>query len=303
MNLYQALGYFIREAFVTSLGNWRASLIAVLTCGLSLYIGSFFFLVTGNLSKQTEAWQGTLRISVYLEPDATPETREHLRTLIEKAPWIEQANYVSLEQAQHRFAEAFPQIAAALGEATPMDLPTSIEGTLVASAIDEASWTAWVLQLADEEGVASVDDDRSWVREVQRLALWVRTTGLAVGLALLVAAAFTIAAVVRLTAYRYLDEIAVLRLVGATEFFVRGPFVVEGLLQGLAGGLLAISGLWISQFLVTIQSPDSLWTTVLFGQFLSVSSQVAIVLIGSAAGLFGSILSIRRESLEVLEEQ
>ncbi len=297
MSLLQALRYFATEAVASMIGNWRASLLAVVTCALSLYVGAFFFLLSANLSRQTDSWQGSLKLSVYLDSDAAPAAVEHIKAALSQPPWIEETQSVSQAEAQLRFDDAFPQVAEALGEDSRIALPASVEGTIVPSAIDEAAWNEWVLRLRALDGVSSVDDDRNWIREVQRFSSWIRGAGLALSFALLVAAAFTIAAVVRLTAYQYLDEISVLRLVGATEFYVRGPFVMEGLVQGLLGGASAIGGLWLTFALATAEAGSSLWMTVVFDRFLAVSSQVAIVLIGATAGLLGSILSIRREAL------
>ena len=79
-----------------------------------------------------------------------------------------------------------------------------------------------------------VDDDRDWLRQLEGVVQVVRTVGMALVAVLLLAAIFTIASVIRLTAYLYRDEIGVMRLVGATELFIRGPFYVEGLVQGRA---------------------------------------------------------------------
>ena len=81
-----------------------------------------------------------------------------------------------------------------------------------------------------------VDDDRDWVAQLEGVLQVIGAVGLGVVAVLMVAAIFTIASVIRLTAYLYRDEIGVMRLVGATELFIRGPFYVEGLLQGLLGG-------------------------------------------------------------------
>ena len=89
-----------------------------------------------------------------------------------------------------------------------------------------------------------VDDDRDWIAQVETALAVVRALGVGLLVVLLGAAMFTIASVVRLTAYLYREEIAIMRLVGATEFFIRGPFYVEGLLQGLLGAAVSLGGLY-----------------------------------------------------------
>ncbi len=115
---------------------------------------------------------------------------------------------------------------------------------------------------------------RNW----RRLGMAVlRGLGIVVGAALLGAAVFTIASVIRLATYLYRDEIAVMRLVGATEFFIRGPFYFEGLLQGFAGGLIALMALYASFMLLDPSSTTSLLGTVLVRRFLS-AGQLATLL-------------------------
>ncbi len=298
MNLAQALAYFFREAASSLLLSWRGSALAILTCALSLYVGAFFFLVSGNLSTQTEAWRSSMKVSAYLEMQLEPGQADRVAASMTDPAWSSDAVFVSPEDAQERFTQAFPQVASALGADTPMNLPASIEVSVTSEKVDNATWENWIESIRSLEGVASVDDDRDWIREVQRFSLWVRTAGVAASLGLLIAAAFTIAAVVRLTAYQYLDEISVLRMVGATEFYVRGPFIAEGFLQGLLGSVIALVGLWVTQVFAAAQTGDSLWLAILFERFLSGYSQFALLAIGGLAGLVGSVLSIRRETLE-----
>ena len=88
-----------------------------------------------------------------------------------------------------------------------------------------------------------------------------------------------------------------MRLVGSTEFFIRGPFYVEGLLQGLLGGLVASGALWgVHQFLHA-RGRGSLVSTVLVLDFLKPQEVGFLILLGGAAGLFGAVASLRREAL------
>ena len=117
------------------------------------------------------------------------------------------------------------------------------------------------------------------------------------GAVLLGTAIFTISSVIRLTAYLYRDEIAVMRLVGATEFFIRGPFYLEGLLQGLTGGLLALAALFGAYSVAREHSGDSVLASVATSQFLTFGQIAILIGVGGLAGLVGSVTSLRRESL------
>jgi cell division transport system permease protein len=142
-----------------------------------------------------------------------------------------------------------------------------------------------------------VDDDREWLGQLEAVVAVIRTVGLALSAGLLGAAIFTIASVIRLTAFLHHEEISVLRLVGATEFYIRGPFYAEGMLQGLLGGLVAAGGLWGAWRLVRVHNPGSLLSTLLLGEFLSPVHLVLLVAFGGLAGLVGAVASLRREPL------
>ncbi len=127
-----------------------------------------------------------------------------------------------------------------------------------------------------------------------------RLVGWIVGGILAVAATFTIANVIRLTMILYREEIDIMRLVGATERIIRGPFLMEGILQGLLGGGIAIGLLWTAfTFARRALDPSGalLWS-FLFSTFLPWRSLALLVVAGVLAGLFGSWISVREWSEE-----
>jgi cell division transport system permease protein len=146
-----------------------------------------------------------------------------------------------------------------------------------------------------------VDDDREWLGQLETLVAVGRGIGLALAGGLLGAAIFTIASVIRLAAYLHQEEISILRLVGATEFYIRGPFYAEGLLQGLIGGGLAMGALYGLYRLAEARRAASLVTSVLTTGFLTPGQVAWLVLLGGGAGLLGAVASLRRERLDAPE--
>jgi cell division transport system permease protein len=142
-----------------------------------------------------------------------------------------------------------------------------------------------------------VDDDRDWVRQLEEALRLISGVGAALVAVLMLAAVFTIASVIRLTAYLYRDEIGVMRLVGATELFIRGPFYVEGLLQGLLGGALAVGSLYVAHRLLLPHTPQTWLAGALAGSFLEPARQALLLCLGALAGLAGAIASLRREEV------
>ncbi|HEV3455137.1 MAG TPA: permease-like cell division protein FtsX [Thermoanaerobaculia bacterium] len=296
MSLARALRYFVREACLNLLRSWRVSLLAVLTIAVSLVLGGAFLLASHNLAGSVESWRGKLRVVVYLKPGTKTADLPRLAAAARAAPWVAGVDVVSPAAARRRFRETFPSLADVIDSGEGEPLPASLEVALRRDQAEASGLDAWLAGWRQRPEVAMVDDDREWLGQVETAVAVVRAVGLVLGGILLGAAIFTIASIIRLTAYLHHEEIAIMRLVGATEFFIRGPFYVEGLIQGLIGGALASAGLYAGYHLIHARS-RSLLAAVLAGQFLSPRQLGLLLLLGALAGLIGAVTSLRRESL------
>lgn len=293
MSLARALLHFLREAASTSLGSWRVSLVAILTIAISLLVSGLLLLLTGNAERLLADWRNDARLVVYLAADITAEQHGALVAKVRGHPGVTAAEPVSASVAAERFRRAFPSLGDLLEGFEREPLPASLEVALDPDLLDPAT-AVWVERLRATPGVMLVDDDRDWLRQVGAVVAVVRGAGLALGAILLSAAVLTIASVIRLTLYLHRDEIATLRLVGATEFFIRGPFYAQGALQGLCGALAALAALFA---LHRALAGAALPLTALFGAFLRPVELALLAGIGGAAGLLGAMLSVRREGL------
>jgi len=296
VSLARALRYFAREACLNLIRSWRVSLLAVLTITVSLLLGGAFLLASRNLAGSVEGWRGQLRVVVYLKPGTPASDLPRLTAAARAAPWVAAVDVVSPAAARRRFRETFPTLADVIDSGEGEPLPASLEVALRREQAEAGGLDAWLGSWRRRPEVAMVDDDREWLGQVETAVAVVRAVGLVLGGILLGAAIFTIASIIRLTAYLHHEEIAIMRLVGATEFFIRGPFYVEGLIQGLLGGALASAGLYASYQLIHARS-RSLLAAVLAGQFLSPRQLGLLLLLGALAGLIGAVASLRRESL------
>ena len=295
MNLARALVYFAREACLNLLRSWRVSVLAVVTIAVSLVLGGTFLLASRNLAGSVERWRGQMRVVLYLKAGASEAAAAHLAAVAGAAPWVASVERIPAEEARRRFREAFPSLSDLMdGGGEP--LPASLEVALRRDQAEAHGLDPWLEELRRRPEVAMVDDDRDWLGQVETAVAVVRLAGLVLGGILLGAAIFTIASIIRLTAYLHHEEIAIMRLVGATEFFIRGPFYMEGLVQGLLGGGLAGAGLYAGYRILVARS-HSLLVTMLAGRFLTPSQLGLLLALGAAAGLIGAVASLRRESL------
>lgn len=303
MTLLQAIAYFAREAAVNLVRSWKVSLLAIMTIAVSLFLAGIFFLVGGNLQQVVEGWYGESKIVIYLDEAADPAAVSALEEQIAAAPWTVQVDSVTAEAAEERFRESFPSLGDLLEGWSEDPLPASLEVGLDWENLgSRAALDLWLQELRADSSVTMVDDDRDWLAQIRAVSLIIEAAGWVLGSILLLTAIFTIASVIRLTAYLYRDEIAVMRLVGATEFFIRGPFYVEGFFQGLAGGALAVISLLGIHTLILRREPENVLTSFLVSDFLRPGQLVALVALGGLAGLLGAVASLRKEKLGATAE-
>ncbi len=297
MSLLRILRYFLAEATVSLWRSWKVSSLAILTIAMSIFIGGTFLLLSGNLNRVVEDWRQEAKIIVYLRSPATSEAIERLTSLSTRTEWVTSVKQVTGSEASQRFRETFPSVQDLLESWEDEPLPASLELGFEPSLAVEPDFSSWLSGLREDPAVIMVDEDRDWLRQLDAFIGILRGVGIAVGAALLAAAVITIGSVIRLTAYLYRDEIAVMRLVGATELYVRGPFFFEGLIQGLLGGLIAVLALFLAFLGLNPRGSTILLGTALVDRFLPWQAILILLALATLAGCVGAVLSLRREDL------
>jgi cell division transport system permease protein len=298
LRLLKALRDFAREALIGLARSLRVSVISVVTIGVSLFLAGAFYLVGRNLQDTVRRWRAEARFVVYLDPAATPERIRDIGERLRRTPWLGEVTLVPRAEAERRFERTFPSLVDLIRGGADAALPASYEARLrPLTSGEEIAFRAWIRELLAVDGVELVDDDRDWISQVETVAAIVSGLGFVLTAVLVGASVFTIASVVRLTSFLYRDEIAVMRLVGATEFYIRGPFYFEGLFQGLLGALAALCGLLAVHVALRPHLGDSLIVAALASRFLSPLEIAGMLAFGAAAGLAGAILSLGREQV------
>jgi cell division transport system permease protein len=158
---------------------------------------------------------------------------------------------VSKSDALTRFRRDFAELASLTEAFDDNPFPASVEVRVGADAGRDGRADALVQRLAALPGVADVRYDREWLGRLAAGLGAIRGAGVALALLMAVAAAVTVGAVVRLGLYARRDELEIMELVGSPMTFIRGPFVVEGLMQGGLGALAALGLLWLGFVAVT----------------------------------------------------
>jgi cell division transport system permease protein len=291
----RALRYFLDEAAASLWRGRGAALLAIGTIAVGLFVLGFFLLVNTNLQGLVDRWSEAAELSVYLADDISPDALQRIDDMVKQGGMVSRVEYVSKAQAVDRFKADFPDLGATAGAMESNPLPASYELQLRPEARDAAGAVdGLVTALSGLTGVADVRYDREWLGRLNTVIRGARVAGAVVVGILALAAAMTVANVVRLAAAARRDEIEILQLVGAPFAYVRGPLVTEGILQGGIGALLAIGALAAVFYVLRLRLGETLaGITGVAPAFLSPPLIVAMVVGGMALGCIGGFVVAR----------
>lgn len=289
-----ALRYAFEEAAASLWRGRRSALLATATIAIAVFVLGCVLLAAQNLEHLADEWRRAAELSVFLADDVADDDRRAIEDLLAPGAVVASHEFVSKADALARFTQMFGDLAPTAGALDSNPLPASFEVRLRADAAPGA-----VEGLADRlrqaRGVSDVRYDREWLDRLVAAVTLVRRLGLVLSGILTLAAAFTVANVVRLALYGRRDELDIMQLVGAPSAYIRGPFVAEGVLQGGAGGLVALAALAVAFLAVRARYLAPLAATLnLTGiQFLSVGTSLVLLLGGMAVGCLGGLLAAR----------
>lgn len=238
----RSLSYAWQEA-VASLARARWTLLlSIATIAVAFAMLGAFRVVSGTVERVAGGWAEAAEVSVYLDDVVTEAERAAIRQTIERSGLVAGLTAVTKEEAMARFGAEFPELGDVTASLDANPFPASFELRL-----SEAGMAGGADTLAESvaalPGVADVRFDRQWLSRLIAVITALRTAGWLAAVALVLGAATTVVAVVRLSFEARRDEIGIMALVGAPVAFIRGPFVMEGAIQGALGALAALGAL------------------------------------------------------------
>jgi cell division transport system permease protein len=266
------------------------SALAVAAIGFSLFTTGLYGLVALNFRNALEGLSERVEIVAFLMRGTPPETVTLASQDIAAFPEVLEVNYVSEEKALERAQQELEEFREAYKELSSNPLPASFEIRLKPPYRSASSVRAVADRLA---GFAFVDDvryGREWVERLDQLRRLASILQFVIGLAFAIVAMAIIGVTIRITVLQRAREIAIMRLVGATNNFIRGPFVLEGAIKGVLGGVVALLLCWggfaLFKAALGADLPDL--------RFFRPLDMLVIVLFGTLIGLLGSLLSVGR---------
>ena len=224
--------------------TWGSQLMTLLTVSLSVLIFAFFYLIYSNMLGVGEKLGDDLTLIIYLEEEPGPELRERFRKKITTFDEVESIQFVSREDAYQRFASQLGENQEVLTDLPKDFLPASIEVTPLKSLRSVSQIKLFSEYLSKLPGALKVQYGQEWVERFYYFNRLLSIVVLLSGTLLILTTIFMVAYTIRLTILNREDELELLKLVGATNNYIRTPFLLEGLLQGVLGSSLGILSLF-----------------------------------------------------------
>jgi cell division transport system permease protein len=292
------LAWFARSALRGIAGSPATSLVAVATIAVTLVLSGTFLLLVSNMERLLDEFGESLQITAFLSAEAGPEQRERLRALAAAQDGVASVRVVTPEEALLRFRRGVGRGAALLDGLSENPLPASLEITLAEDHRSASGLSRVADALRGEPGIEDLASGQDWVEGYLRAVSLVRAIGWGLAAILAAATLLIVANTIRLGVLSRRDELEILALVGASRSFVNVPFLLEGLLQGAAGGAIALLILY-ALFRLVLPGFE-LGLEVLLGgvapRFFAAGESAALVGAGAALGLFGAGAALASES-------
>lgn len=288
----QNIQYYFREVVVSMARNRWMTFASIGTVAVSLFVLGIFLILIANMTNLASELESQVQISVYLKDELKTQDQENIKNKLKNLTNVTEVRYVSKEEAfqtlQRRLGEK-QKILEALGESNP--LPNSFSVTV--KIADDVQKTAEIISKFN--GVEEVSYGQEVAINIFDVTRLIRVLGFVLMIILTGATIFIISNTIRLTVFARRKEIAVMKYVGATDWFIRWPFVLEGTVLGLIGG--GISAIALRSFYSAMS--ERIYSTLAFFPIVEQHPfmnylTVVLILSGIAVGVLGSTVSLKK---------
>lgn len=285
--------YFVRQAMRNMVENRLVHLIGLGTMVIAFLMFDAFILIFVNLNSWTQEQGRSLTMSIYFEGEPERAVIENIKKELLQYP-VSITDFISKDDALKSLRKQLGEKAGLLDGLGENPLPASLEIVLSRDVSGDSLPYELKTRLERIHGIDEVQYSQEWVERFQAIMGAVKIIGLVFGGLLFLAALFIITNTVKLTIYSRKDEIEILKLVGATNRFVKIPFLIEGSIQGFLGGSVALIVLFLVYVAIITKVDLSIGFASLDIIFLSPQFILLLLLMSSIIGFIGSTVSLGR---------
>ena len=271
------------------------NVVCVGAVATSFLLVGVFLLILVNLSSVMDRWGRDVQVYAYFADGVSDETCFRTKEEIEALGEVVRVRFVSREEALEIFRQLLPDADSLLADLQENPLPASLEIRLRADIRSPDDVAAFATRI-DRPEFIELDYAGEWVSRFYTFLNLLKLSAVVMGTLLAFACVVIVGNTIQLTVWARREEIAILRLVGATDRFVAAPFLLEGALQGLVGSVASVATLWVAWRVLFIGLRDTLGLTAgdRILSFFSAPELAVFVAAGLSMGLLGSWFSLRR---------
>ena len=286
--------HFLKRALADIRSNKFLNLITIITISLSILVVSVFLLFFENAGRVIESWNQGGRAMIYLKEEFNADMLPQLKAKINSLGDIDKMVYISKAKALDTLKKNMASQTTFLKTLKENPLPDALEIRIKSyNSFEEIQKFAQTIKAIDI--VDDIEYGQGWLGKFLKIFNLFKITGYAMCGFFFLMALFITANTVRLAFYSRKLEVDIMRLVGATETFIKAPFYIEGLVQGFLGGILGLCALLITYMMVSSGITQSLASYVYLDiQFLSVKMVIFIIFSSTFLGWFGCYLSLKQ---------
>ena len=289
-------GSFLRQTWQNLVQNPWLNAITLGTIALSFLVLGLFLVVFLNTKGLLEEWGSRIRVTAYLSGPVDPDQAMRLKEKVQGLEEVREVQYRSKEEALRILEERMPERKEWLRGLPRNPLPASLEVHLKGEYQNSEGVQSLVKKMRGIPGIEDLQYGSDWLEKFSAFMALLKVLGLSLGGLLLLATILVISNTIRLNIFARKEEIEIMRSVGATGFFIRAPFYMEGILQGFLGAVLALAMLYafFQLFLSRVYEPRKGLLGSFPVQFLTWEQMAAMGLGGVVLGLFGTQVSVGR---------
>jgi cell division transport system permease protein len=278
--------YAVREAIAATRRTPLLALLSVVAISLSLFVVGLFAVTAYNIRETIEGIEDRVEVVAYLRDEITPAQLQSLQHDVARLPEARSVEYVSRDEAIATAIQELPEFQQAFTDIEGNPLPASVEVKLRAGFRDSASVERVAQRLSSYPSVEEVRYGKDWVGKIVSLRRIAAGASAIIGGAFAAVAAIIIATAVRISVFARREEIQIMKLVGATDGFIQRPFLVEGVITGLIGGIIAVLLTWAACQVVDVSLMRLAW--------LPPEWAIGGIAAGAVYGFLSSAVAVRR---------
>ncbi len=285
---------FFKRAIDDIFQNRFLNFVTIITISLTILIASAFILFFVNTGEIINSWKRGLRIMAYLKPGIHNADLTNLKRTIQSLDGVHTLRFISKQEAIDRLKAQMQHQSSLFENLTENPLPDSFEIRMTASTGSWQKIEFLAAQIGSLTLIEEVEYGRRWIGRFVRIISLFRLAGYAMGALFFMATVFIIANTIRLVIYSRREEVEIMRLVGATDSFIKMPFYIEGLIQGAVGAAMGLVMLFISFFFISLNIEQGFPPGLFRLQFLSPTTIGGILLGSMLVGWLGCYISLKQ---------